>query len=100
MKTFKIWLENKQNNIKDTVLQLLGLDEDGLETPLESLDTKELYRKLIPLGIWRTMPSETQTVLITIIVKKIGTVGQLIDKMSSDSDTIESPAVMPPAQEM
>lgn len=99
MKTFRVWLEDKRNNIKDAVLQLLGLDEDGLETPLESLDVKELYRKLIPLGIWKTMSSETQNALMNIIDKKIGTVGQLIDKMNDNSDTIESP-VLPPAQEI
>lgn len=88
MRTFKNWLENKQSNLQDTVLQLLGLDEDGLETPLESLDTKELYKKLAPLGIWKTLSPENQNALFTIIDKGLGTVGQLIDKMGNNGESL------------
>ena len=99
MKTFKTWLEDRQSNLKDTVLQLLGLDDEGLETPLESLNVETLATKLVSLGVWKTIPPEIQTALLTTIKNKVGTVGQLIDKMAERKDNFDT-SMMPSVEEI
>jgi len=100
MKTFKIWLENKEQNIKDTILQSLGLDDKGLETPLENLDADHVLSKLEPLGMWNSMADGKKNEIHQIIKTQQGTIGELIDKICNLGDNVESPGVMPPREEM
>jgi hypothetical protein len=95
MKLFKEWMEQRdQNNIKQTILALLGLDDDGLGVPLESFEG--ILTKLKPLGIWQTMPAEKQAAITSMVEKGIGTVGELIDKMTEMGDSVEKTGVLEP----
>jgi len=101
MITFRIWLENREKNIRDTILTLLGLDEDGLETPLESLKSDQVLSKLEPLGMWNSLPAEKQAAIKSMIKQNLGTVGELINKIVELGDVgIETPGVMPHRDEM
>lgn len=101
MRTFKLWLETREQNIRDTILNLLGLDDDGLETPLESLKPEHIISKLEPLGMWNNLPSDKQSVIKGMIKQQMGTVGELIDKIVDlGGAKIESPGIMPPREEM
>ena len=56
MMSFRIWIENK--NIRDTVLSLFGLDEEGVSASLASFDPNALIDKFKPLGFWQSLPED------------------------------------------
>jgi hypothetical protein len=100
MKSFMMWLETKEKNIRDTVLQLLGLDDDGLETPLANLNADHMLSKLEPLGMWNSMPAGKKNEIHQMVKQQLGTVGELIDKICDLGDNeVETPGVMPPREE-
>jgi hypothetical protein len=100
MKSFRMWIESREQNIRDTILTLLGLDEDGLETPLESLKPENIISKLEPLGMWNNLPADKQNTIKAMIKNQLGTIGELIDKITSlGPNNLESPGVMPPQED-
>lgn len=97
MKSFKIWLEAREEDVQDTLLSLLGLTRDDLETPLKLLDPSEILSQLRPLGLWNTLPSYIQDALTTIIKDKIGNVRELIEKILDFANSKETTSgIRPP----
>jgi hypothetical protein len=100
MKTFKIWLESKEKNIRDTIVDLLGLDDDGLQTPLSSLNPNNVLSKLEPLGMWNSIPTGKKNEIEEMIKQQQGNVGDLIDKICDlGNNEIETPGILPPREE-
>lgn len=100
MKTFKIWLESKEKNIRDTIVDLLGLDDDGLQIPLSSLNPNNVLSKLEPLGMWNSMPTGKKNEIEEMIKQQQGNVGDLIDKICDlGNNEIETPGILPPREE-
>ena len=101
MKSFKIWFETKEKNIRDTILQSLSLDKDsGIETPLENLNPTHVLSILEPLGMWNSMPAGKKNEIHQMVKTQQGTIGELIDKICDLGDNeVETPGVMPPMEE-
>lgn len=104
MKTFRVWLEEK-DNIQDVVLTKLGLDKNtGLGTPLAKFDHDTngepfIIQQLEDLGEWKSLPPEKQAAARDIIQQGQGTVGDLIALLSSSGESTEKVGVQPPEGE-
>lgn len=96
---FRNWMEQRENNSKETILALLGLDDDGLGVPLEAFESKDILHKLEPLGFFQTLPAEKQSAIRSMIEKGIGTVGELIDKLEAKGNDVETSSMLPPQGE-
>lgn len=97
MKPFLLWLEEEdKNNLKDALLHILHLDEDGLSTPLEAFDSSELLSQLDGLGEFKSLSAEKQNEIKTIINQQKGTVGDLVDAMTGMDTGSEESALQPP----
>jgi hypothetical protein len=98
MISFRVWLENK--NIRDTVLSLLGLDQEGISASLASFDPETLIKKFEPLGFWQSLSDEKKQRATTLIKRKRGTISNLIDILSETPDTDIDYALNPPREEI
>jgi hypothetical protein len=94
---FRIWLENK---IRDTILDLLGLDDDGVSVSLDSFDVDALIRKFEPLGFWQSLDADKKQKVTSLIRRKRGTIADLIDIISKTPDTDIDYSLNPPREEM
>jgi hypothetical protein len=98
MMSFRIWLENK--NIRDTILSLLGLDNDGVSVSLDSFDVDALIKKFEPLGFWQSLDADKKQKVTSLIRRKRGTIADLIDIISKAPDTDIDYSLSPPREEM
>ena len=87
MKRFKVWIEAKQEKLRDyldVVLNSLNLDtKKGASTPVDSLNQQNLMAKLENLEVYKLLPTKTKD----LIRKKIesdnkGTVLDIIKTMA------------------
>lgn len=95
---FRIWLENK--NIRDTILALLGLDDDGVSVSLDSFDVDALIKKFEPLGFWQSLDDDKKQKVTSLIRRKRGTIADLIDNISKTPDRDIDYSLNPPREEM
>jgi hypothetical protein len=101
MKTFRIWLEER-DNIQDVILTKLGLDKNtGLGAPLKGFDHDTngdpfVIRQLEDLGEWKSLSPEKQAEARSMIARGEGTVGDLVNLLSSIDDTGEKLGIQPP----
>lgn len=98
MMSFRIWLENK--NIRDTILSLLGLDNDGVSVSLDSFDVDALIKKFEPLGFWQSLDADKKQKVTSLIRRKRGTIADLIDIISKSPDTDIDYSLSPPREEI
>lgn len=94
---FRIWLENK---IRDTILALLGLDDDGVSVSLDSFDVDALIKKFEPLGFWQSLDADKKQKVTSLIRRKRGTIADLIDIISKTPDMDIDYSLNPPREEM
>lgn len=82
---FKIWLEEKDREYyQDMVLSKLDLDKDkGLSQSLNVWDPDKLLSKLSELGEYKSLPEDVQKSIEAKIKSGSGTIGDLINIISS-----------------
>jgi hypothetical protein len=94
MKEFKLWIEDRdREEIKTTILALLGLDEEGLSVTLDAVNADKL-RELQNLGRW----TPDQQISIRNLAKEGDkTVGDLIERLSTSQPEI---GITPPEEQI
>jgi hypothetical protein len=95
---FRVWFENK--NIRDTVLALLGLDEEGAANSLASFDPETLIKKFEPLGFWQSLTDDKKQEATSLIKSKRGTISDLIEVLSKTPGTDIDYSLNPPREDM
>jgi hypothetical protein len=71
MKTFNEWfLEREEKDFSwysDAVLGKLGLDQEGLDQPINAFNQDELINKIQELGIFANLPDEIKSNVLSQI---------------------------------
>lgn len=82
---FKLWLEEKNREYyRDMILSKLDLDKDkGLSQSLNVWDSDKLLGKLSELGEYKSLPEDVQKSIEAKIKSSSGTIGDLINIISS-----------------
>ena len=87
MKSFKVWIEARQEKLKDfldVILNSLNLDsKKGASTPLDTLNKQNFVSKLENLDVFKNLPTKTKNeIKEKINSEKSGTVLDVVKIMA------------------